>query len=286
MNNLKLLFGSMEYFLPHINDNSIEYSFRFHRLYRVQNYLLKKEPNLFSLLINDWAKDIYNTDIFIIFDSHYYREIASYIKSHNSNSKIYFYFWNIITDKNIHFFDEDLVDEFWTFDKEDARKYGINYNPQFYTRNITISKKSPDVDTFFLGREKNRRIIVDDINKRLLESGLNSEIHLIPDSETLYTYDLYLEELARTKSILDVVNPMQNGLTLRCMESLFFEKKLITNNLRISEYDFYNPQNIFILGRDDDKKLLEFVNSDYHAVDKSIVLNYDYNNWVKRFIKK
>ena len=88
-----------------------------------------------------------------------------------------------------------------------------------------------------------------------------------------------------SKSILDIVNPNQSGLTLRVMESLFFKKKLITNNLFISEYDFYNSQNIFILGKDREEDLHDFINSNYIDVDDSIVTSYDYHNWVKRFTK-
>lgn len=285
MKNLKILFENMEYFIPFINDDRINYSYKIHRGYRVQHQLMKKSFKLTELLIGNWKDEIDSTDIFIMFDSHYSRDIANYIKYINPSSKIYFYFWNIITDKNKHFFDENVVDQFWTFDSEDAKKYSINYNPQFYTRNITLNQSGVIMDTFFLGREKNRKEITCGINDTLDKLGLNAKVYLIPNGDTLYSYPSYLEKVAQSKSILDIINPNQSGLTLRCMESLFFQKKLITNNLRISEYDFYNPQNIFILGKDNDGKLLEFINSDYIGVDEEVVANYDYSNWVKRFTK-
>lgn len=285
MNNLKLLFGSMEYFLPYIDDDRITYTYKFHKGYRVQNKLLGKNFNIGELLLNDWQKDIDKTDIFIIFDSHYMREVAKYIKKINPNSKIYFYFWNLIDEHNKHFLNENIIDEFWTFDKEDARKYNIHYNPQFYAKNISIENKPNVVDTFFLGREKDRKEIVSIIDSKLQSRNINSRIYLIPNQSTLFSYDTYLDKISESKSILDIVNPNQSGLTLRVMESLFFKKKLITNNLFINEYDFYNSQNIFILGKDREEDLHDFINSNYIDVDDSIVTSYDYHNWVKRFTK-
>ena len=285
MYNLKLLFGSMEYFLPYIDDDRITYTYKFHKGYRAQNKALKVLPNIGKLLLNDWQKDIDKTDIFIMFDSHYMREVAKYIKRINPNSKIYFYFWNLIDEHNQHFLNESIIDEFWTFDKEDARKYSIHYNPQFYARNIKIENKPNVVDTFFLGREKDRKEIVSTIDSKLQNRNINSRIYLIPNQSTLFSYDTYLDKISQSKSILDIVNPNQSGLTLRVMESLFFKKKLITNNLFISEYDFYNSQNIFILGKDREEDLHDFINSNYIDVDDSIVTSYDYHNWVKRFTK-
>lgn len=285
MNNLKLLFGSMEYFLPYIDDDRITYTYKFHKGYRVQNKALKVFPNAGKLLLNDWQKDIDKTDIFIMFDSHYMREVAKYIKRINPNSKIYFYFWNLIDEHNKHFLNENIIDEFWTFDKEDARRYNINYNSQFYSKSISIENKPNVVDTFFLGREKDRKEIVSTINYKLQSKNINSKIYLVPNQSTLFSYDTYLNKISESKSILDIVNHNQSGLTLRVMESLFLKKKLITNNLFINEYNFYNSQNIFILGKDKEEDLLDFINSNYIDIDDSILSDYDYHNWVKRFTK-
>lgn len=285
MYNLKLLFGSMEYFLPYIDDDRITYTYKLHREYRVQNKVLGIFPDVGKLLLNDWQNDIDKTDIFIMFDCHYMREVAKYIKKIHPSSKIYFYFWNLINEHNQHFLDEGIIDEFWTFDKEDARKYGIRYNSQFYINNIKMENKPKVVDTFFLGREKERKEIVSTIDSKLRSRNINSQIYLVPNHKTLFSYATYLDKISESKSILDIVNPSQSGLTLRVMESLFFKKKLITNNLFISKYDFYNSQNIFILGKDKEEDLLDFINSNYIDVDDSIVASYDYHNWVKRFTK-
>ena len=285
MKNLKILFKNMELFIPYIHDESIDYSNRVHRGYRLQDKFMKLYPNFSDALIADWKKEINSIDIFIMFDSHYSKHIAEYIKRNNPNSKIYFYFWNSIRDNNIHFLQEELVDEFWTFDKEDAAKYEINYNQQFYTRNIKLNQEKELADTFFIGREKDRKTTIENASSILKENNVDALIYLANNKETLCSYSQYLEYLSKTKTILDIVRPNQSGLTLRCMESLFLGKKLITTNPKVSDYDFYNPQNIFILGEDDSRRLVDFINSKYINIDEEIISNYDYSSWVKRFTK-
>ena len=92
--------------------------------------------------------------------------------------------------------------------------------------------------------------------------------------------------VGESKAILDLNNGNQVGLTLRPLEALFFKKKLITNNINIINYDFYSPDNIFILGVDDISNLTIFLNKKYKEIDKKIIEKYDFSNWLKRLIAK
>ena len=67
------------------------------------------------------------------------------------------------------------------------------------------------------------------------------------------------------------------------MEALFFEKKLITNNKDIKNYDFYNPSNIFILGENNIEDIKEFINKPYEKVEQKIIDYYDFEQWLSRF---
>ena len=97
------------------------------------------------------------------------------------------------------------------------------------------------------------------------------------------TYEELIKLIGQSKSIIDIVSNNQKGLTLRVMESIFFKKKLITNNESIKEYDFYNPNNIFILQFDDIKNLKSFINSEYDELDKRILEKYEFETWVNSF---
>lgn len=86
-----------------------------------------------------------------------------------------------------------------------------------------------------------------------------------------------------SKAIVEINQSQQNGLTVRALEALFTEKKLITNNLDIINMDFYNKNNIFIIGQDSFNLLRKFIDSDYEKIPKSIIDNYSASKWLARF---
>ena len=92
-----------------------------------------------------------------------------------------------------------------------------------------------------------------------------------------------LIEMAKSRAILDILSNPLDGLSLRALESLFHERKLITNSQTIIDYDFYDTQNVFILGKDNLSDLPSFIKSPYKKIDQVIVDSYDFKNWIKRF---
>jgi hypothetical protein len=98
------------------------------------------------------------------------------------------------------------------------------------------------------------------------------------------SYRNTLSLISQSKSILEIVQENQSGLTLRSMEALFFNKKLLTNNASIKNYDLYSKENIFIIGEDDINRISEFVNTPFKILDKDILEQYDFKEWLKRII--
>lgn len=257
-------------------------------------YGIKTGQKLYSKLsrrgiyiFGDWKKNIKKCNEIIIFESLYNEKIAKYIKKKNPNCRIILFFWNIIVDETRkRYLKDSMIDEFWTFDSGDAKKYKMNINSQFYTNKIKLNEREKEIDVIFLGRDKGRKEEILKLEEKLKENNVNTDITIIPEKSKKYIkYSTYLENVEKSKVILDFVIEGQRGLTLRCMESLFFERKLITNNKEIKKYEFYNPNNIFILGEDNFKRINEFVNTEYEAVDSKIVEYYDIENWLKRFDK-
>ena len=75
-------------------------------------------------------------------------------------------------------------------------------------------------------------------------------------------------------------------MTRRPLEALFFNKKLITNNPNIQSYDFYNPKNIFIFGKDPTGKIKDFMQNPIEPVADSVKKKYDINEWIKHYLPK
>jgi hypothetical protein len=116
--------------------------------------------------------------------------------------------------------------------------------------------------------------------------NINAYFKIVKGKSDFVEYDDYIALINASKSILDITQEGQNGLTARAMESIFLKKKLITNNITIQNYDFYDKKNIFIIGIDDIDTIFDFINTPYHDIPKEIVDYYDYKNWCLRFIKE
>ena len=73
----------------------------------------------------------------------------------------------------------------------------------------------------------------------------------------------------------EIVQPGQGGLTIRTLEALFYNKKLITNNESITEYDFYNADNIFIYKEQDCNidALKSFLKKNNVIIEQNILIN-------------
>ena len=75
-------------------------------------------------------------------------------------------------------------------------------------------------------------------------------------------------------------------MTLRALESLFWEKKLITNNELIKNEKFYNKNNIFIIGIDDENEIEMFLKKPYDKSSNKYKSEYDIDAWYENFEKR
>lgn len=89
--------------------------------------------------------------------------------------------------------------------------------------------------------------------------------------------DLY----GRSRIIIDVQHPKQTGLTMRCFEALGAKRKLITTNTCIQGYDFYHPDNILIVDRQNPVIPASFYNVPYREIPDNIYVKYSLDNWIK-----
>ena len=258
------------------------------KYYNCDNVMLRicrKLNILNSFFYNSWKNDIGQYDVVILGENGYSKSISRYIRKKNKKCKIVMYFWNKINGAYSKHLQDKNIDEFWTFDKEDAKKYNIKYNSQFYTKNIQLKSKPQEFDILFLGRAKNRKNEIIELKNKLEQQNLKCNFIVIEDEKDYIEYDKYLDLISKSKCILDYNQKGQTGLTLRPMEALFFNKKLITNNKDIKNYNFYNSKNIFILGENKMEEVDKFLNTPSEKIHEDILNNYDFNSWVEKFLK-
>ena len=85
-----------------------------------------------------------------------------------------------------------------------------------------------------------------------------------------------------SKAILDLMREGQYGLSFRIFEAMAMEKKIVTNNPEIRNYNFYNPNNILVLEEDFSNLNRDFFETPYEKLSKEIYDYYTLENWVDR----
>ncbi|MHA0916204.1 hypothetical protein ACR9H8_15910 [Kosakonia cowanii] len=153
--------------------------------------------------------------------------------------------------------------EVWSFDESDCKKYALHYHPQIYSTSCSSkynNKCSYRYDVLFIGQDKGRYKKIKEINSALLQANMQPYIYMIKDPTMDYyddndlflrteslSYEENIKLIKKSRALIDIVQQNQTGLTLRALEAVFFNKLLITNNKDIINYDFYDPELVFLL---------------------------------------
>lgn len=163
-----------------------------------------------------------------------------------------------------NFYDyKDSFDLLQTYDIVDAQKYNIDCYQNWYTEiDVGFSKQTQNSDVFFIGRAKDRLGDILDIYEKLKELGLTCDFNIVDALPTeqkfseeinyccYMPYTEVLQHVKSTKCILEIAQKDEISETLRAMESLFYNKKLITNNQFVQNREYFDKDKIYILPKD------------------------------------
>lgn len=183
--------------------------------------------------------------------------------------------------------------EIWSYSNEDCDKYGFSYYRQFMNRRIFVGDDNQVVyDASFLGFAKDRGSIIRSVKDMLDSQGLKTWF-FVPGMDDLpgnmtsglnqIEYDDYLKVIKSSKAVVDLVSKSNYGMTLRPLEALFAERKLITNYNDIKNEEYYHPDNIFLIGEDTD--ISAFMDIPYRKIDESIVEKYNVDYLIRHIMR-
>lgn len=234
----------------------------------------------------------------IIFDAAFNDNFIKYISKKLTDKKIILWYWNPIRNSIDPSKLENYNVEKWSYSLEDCKVYNLKYNTTFYFQELvkfTDSDSNLSSDVCFIGRDKGRLNLLLKYKEKFESLELKTNFYITPTKwyelrkNKIYKknieYDQIIEIIKNSKAILDIVQSQSDGLTLRAMESIFFRKKLITNNKIIKKYDFYSKDNIFVLSEDNLDDLTKFIGSPYKNIPNYIVKKYEFQEWLNRFNK-
>jgi hypothetical protein len=193
-----------------------------------------------------------------------------------------------------------LFDSFYAFDKDDFKNYKETYPNLKITTNFYSSFDSnlnvEHSDVYYLGTYyKNRMEDILNVYKELepLKLKLNLlifrhkknrsskyELPGINFFKGVIRYEENLSYIKNTKAILDFKTEEHSGLSFRFFEALKYKVKIITNNVDVANYSFYNKNNVFIIGLDSYKELPSFIEGAYKELDQENYQKYSFDTWI------
>ncbi|CAM4120637.1 hypothetical protein FLAN108750_11510 [Flavobacterium antarcticum] len=210
------------------------------------------------------------------------------------------------TQKSIGFFNDNVkrypkiktvlhcFDVVYSFEKEDCAKFNLPFATNWiYNEQNDIQKIEYNV--FNITSKDKRLPLLEKIATALKSNGISYKIMVFDKKskvqesnltfiKTKYSLDKVSQLIAKSQTLLDINRPGQSGLSFRIFESLGLEKKLITTNKDVRNYDFYNPKNILIIDETNPQISKDFFESDYEKIPENIYYKYTMDGWIDHVI--
>lgn len=202
----------------------------------------------------------------------------------------------------------NLFNRFFIFDNKDLFNSEYKEHALLGTTNFYFDMYKPEpiphqgIIAYFVGlhfdeRTKSIKICAEaleshgitlDFNIRLLHKNTSAENQYYSQNIKLIHKNIEFNEniqhINKSDILVDIVNPIHNGLSFRTFEALYYEKKLITNNMTVTNYDFYHPNNILVWDGLDISELSEFLKKPFIKIDDGIKEKYSFHNWIKNIL--
>ena len=259
-----------------------------------------------------FSNDSLNFDIVLIINGESFsKKLFFDFKRRFAVAKFILYIWDNSRNKPDVFNFIKFYDVVYTFDKGDAEEYGLRFQPLFFKPffdNNIVAKKSL-YDICFVGTVHSDRYFIISKLKEHFPPNFKVFIHLYVQAPWVYWFrkltnfpymkskssdfifqplkkDALTELFLKSRIIIDIEHPKQEGLTFRTIEALGAHKKLITTNPSISSYDFYDASNIEIIDRTSPRVPNSFLYSEYNPVSKDIRDRYKLSSWLDKILEE
>ncbi len=253
-------------------------------------------PIFYKYALEDWKYNIKTYTDIIIFDSNFKYEVVNYIKKNSINSKIILYFRNSVKSQSRLDIDKlkKMDIDIWSYNKADCEEYGLKYNGQNWNPLLkTAISETEKNDLIFVGEAKGRIEYLNKLHNYCKKEGLKDYFYLVgyeneefnKNKDSCYLgYKKNVELANSSLAIVDIVTEKNYAMTLRPLEALFLNKKLVTNYKEIKNEKFYNVNNIFILNNNYEE-IADFLKTPYVAIDEAIKEQYTCTSWMLRFFE-
>jgi hypothetical protein len=148
------------------------------------------------------------------------------------------------------------------------------------------------VGLFWERREEKINEIVKILKKYNLKLNITLQVYLdkpkllIPEIKYIskrISFEENIEEVIKSDILLDVIDPVHKGLSIRFFEAMYYKKKVITDNIEVKNYEFYDSNNIFVIENNNLENLTNFLKMPYKELTID-TKKYGFTNWIHNII--
>jgi hypothetical protein len=251
----------------------------------------KKLKNYYKYqnLINDIKNNSYDITLVVRPDLFFDSQLDILKKTTNYFVAYYHDSINNIKRKSevIHFFDK-----VYSYEKTDVLNFNLHFLPNFIYFKDDYSNKQVYNSAFSVMSKDYRLDTLKKVAEFFKKNNLDYNFYVMDKQDIndgLITYfskrmtnDVVIDNIKKSNIIVDIHKyGIQDGLTFRVFEAIGYRKKIITTNKDIKTYDFYNPNNIFIIEDIENINIpISFFETSYEEIPVEIVQKYTIRNWV------
>ncbi len=196
----------------------------------------------------------------------------------------------------------DEFDKFYIFDEKDRKEFPQCLHTTNFYFDFPVPTSEIKYDVYFVGACVNheRTNLIISLLKYFEQADIHSDFYVSRTERMphdfrgikfhklkrhhLLSYQENLEKLQAAKAIVDLQHTVHSGFSLRVFESLGFRKKLITTNALVKNYDFFHPNNVYILTPDNFDGIKAFLEKPYHELPEEIYQQYSFTGWITKML--
>lgn len=266
---------------------------KIHRLHKKFRFLGFSSSLVAKRYVNKKLKYITSNDIIISHDSHIFDGVNKDVIK-NLKCKKVLLLRNPVTREFVERA-YTLFDKIYTFEQDKTTTLGVEYLPQFIPvgykevklyESLQLTVRQPRC--FFLGRDKGRLQCLTDLAKDLENAGCEIDFSIVKDrtstGESIFYIDREIDyaysflNTIMSDIVIDIVQKGQTGWTLRVLEAIYLNKKVITNNSEILHSEFYSPERVFILGLRDWREISTFLTHTTPPLESGLLYKHSPDN--------
>lgn len=276
--------------------------------------LIRLNRNLINKYIDEYYDEIIKQTadesfdyIFFIKGESISPAIIERLRNVHPEAKIIIYYWDSIANNKNAKSMLTCFDKVFSFDKNDCKQFNLKFLPLFYIpqyADIANKHVEQEYDMMFAGTTHSERYeFVNNIANQIKQVGGkcftwfyfpnklnfyklkwdNPKFRSAKIEDFVFTpmsRDVLLDYYAKSRIQIDMQHPKQTGLTMRTIETLGAKKKLITTNHHVFEYDFYRPENILVIDRNNPIISADFLNVGWKDIPEDVYKKYSISSWI------